>query len=111
MRNFKIVLRNGFVFDMECEDVSIEYQKVTGTATSFQYTGCTKNIPIYIDPTQIVAVIQGEERISHAKRAIGRYESCAYAGKNGSSDCCRLGYNPISDCPTCRSYEPSDVTP
>lgn len=109
MKKFKIVLRNGFVFDMECESVSVEYHTITGAATRFKYTGCTNNAPIYINPTQIVAVIQGEEYPSHATRAVNRYKSCGNADKAGASDCCILGNNPVVDCLACRDYVPSDV--
>lgn len=60
MSKFKIVLKNGFSFDMECENVKVTYSTLTGEASKFNYEGCTNNIPIYLDVSQIVAVIQEE---------------------------------------------------
>lgn len=60
MSKFIIVLKNGFSFDMDCENVIVTYSTLTCEASKINYEGCTHNIPIYLDVTQLAAVIQEE---------------------------------------------------
>lgn len=58
LRKFKIVLKNGYSFDMECEVVKVTYSTLTGEISNLKYEGCVHNAPIYLDVSEIVAVIQ-----------------------------------------------------
>lgn len=60
MDKFTVVLKNGFSFTTACENVTITYSTITGEACKLKYEGARKNIPIYIDVSQIAAVIQEE---------------------------------------------------
>lgn len=60
MNKFIIFLKNGRSFDVDCENIRVKYSTITGEATSFNYEGCTHNAPIFLDVTQIAAVVQVE---------------------------------------------------
>ncbi len=58
MAKFKIVLKNGFSFDVEAENIRVTDSTITGGATNINYIGCTNGIPLYVNVGEIVAVIQ-----------------------------------------------------
>lgn len=58
MNKFTVVLKNGFSFTMECESVKVSYSNLTGAASSIEYTRCIHNAPIYLDVSELAAVIQ-----------------------------------------------------
>lgn len=59
-QNIRIILKNGTEFVMACEIVSCRHDRITGELTSINYKGATKNIPIYLDLSQVAAVLQEE---------------------------------------------------
>lgn len=58
LKKFKIVLRNGYSFDMECEHIKVSYSTLTGGASKMEYEGCIHGMPVYLDVSELAAVIQ-----------------------------------------------------
>lgn len=56
----RVILKNGKDFVMECESLTTKYSTATSELTSFRYDGCEKNRPLYLDLSQVVAVLQEE---------------------------------------------------
>lgn len=53
----KVYLKSGQCFDVAAEKIVCKYNTLTGELTSFKYEGATE-YPIYLDVTQVVAVVQ-----------------------------------------------------
>lgn len=60
MIKVRVILKCGNEFVIECEKVTVRYSTATGELTSFIYDGCTKNIPLYLNMSQVAAVVQEE---------------------------------------------------
>lgn len=58
--NVRVILKTGSEFTMECDSVKVKFDTRTGACISFDYEGCTKNRPVYLNLPEIVAVIQEE---------------------------------------------------
>lgn len=56
--SIRIILKNGIEFVMNCEKVVCSYNNLTGEMEKFKYEGVTKNIPLYLDLSQVAAVLQ-----------------------------------------------------
>lgn len=59
MAKYTILFKNGFYFEMEAENINVPCSAAFGV-TEFRYTNATRNIPIYLDVSEIVAVMQKE---------------------------------------------------
>lgn len=59
-QKIRVILKSGNEFVVECKKVSVSYSTVTGTMTKFAYEGCKKNNPLYLDISQVAAVLQEE---------------------------------------------------
>ena len=57
-QNIRIILKNGIEFVVTCEKAACFYDKLSGEMSRFKYEGATQNIPLYLDVTQVVAVLQ-----------------------------------------------------
>lgn len=54
----RVYLKSGQHFDVCAEDVKCHYNGLTGDLTSFSYTGAVSGIPIYLDISEVEAVVQ-----------------------------------------------------
>ena len=60
MIKVRIILKNGIEFVVTCKKAVCSHNNLTGEMTNFKYEGATKNIPLYLDVTQVAAVLQEE---------------------------------------------------
>lgn len=60
MNEFTIYLKNGVSFVIYCDELEIDYSKMTGKIFSYHYKDAKSNIPLYINVDDISAVIQKE---------------------------------------------------
>lgn len=58
MTNIRVILKNGVEFVIPCEKCTLTKSRFTGEITSYHFQGLSNISPMYIDMTQIVAVIQ-----------------------------------------------------
>lgn len=59
----KVYLKSGQCFDTVAEKIVCKYNTLTGELTSFKYEGAAE-FPIYLDVTQVVAVVQLQDNES-----------------------------------------------
>ena len=57
-QNICIILKNGTKINMRVDKASPERSKLDGSLAGFSYTGCYDNYPLYIDISQVVAIVQ-----------------------------------------------------
>ena len=56
---FEIVLKNGFSFTTRAEDCEITYNTVTGSLTRYEFKNIGgDNYPMYMNPSEIVAILK-----------------------------------------------------
>lgn len=72
----KVYLKTGQSFDVVAKKIWCEYSSLTGELTSFKYEEGLE-VPIYLDITQVVAVVQLQDVES---------ENVGNTGKNGTED-------------------------
>lgn len=58
MKTVRVYLKSGRSFDIQAEVVRCKYNTITGDLVSFSYEEGTYGIPLYLDPTQVEAVVQ-----------------------------------------------------
>lgn len=58
----RVILDNGNEFVMVCEKVTVTRHSTTGELIKFEYVGCAKNIPLYVNLSKVAAVIQEDIR-------------------------------------------------
>ena len=73
MVKVKVYLKTGQCFDVVAKKIWCKYSTITGELTSFKYEGGLK-VPIYLDVTQVVAVVQLQD------------DEGENTGKNGTED-------------------------
>ena len=56
----KVYLKTGHCFDVVAEKIWCKYSTITGELTSFKYEDGLE-VPIYLDLTQVVAVVQFQD--------------------------------------------------
>ena len=76
MINAKVYLKTGQSFDVVAKKIWCNYSTFTGELTSFKYEEGLE-VPIYLDVTQVVAVVQLQDVES---------ENVSDTGKNGTED-------------------------
>lgn len=54
----RIILKSGNEFAIICEKLTCNYSKLDGELTSIKYEDAIENIPLYLDMTQVAAVLQ-----------------------------------------------------
>lgn len=54
----RVYLESGQHFDVRAESVKCRYNGLTGELTSFNYTGASAGIPIYLNIEKVEAVVQ-----------------------------------------------------
>lgn len=59
-KKIRIILKNGIDFVMTCKEAEFTYSKITGELEQLKYIGATKNMPLYLDTSQVVAALQEE---------------------------------------------------
>lgn len=69
MQSVRITLKNGTEFVVRCEEMTCRHDKVTGALDHLSWKGGVKNIPLYLDLGQVVAVYQ--EQIEPAGSGAG----------------------------------------
>ena len=72
----KVYLKTGQSFDVVAKKIWCKYNTITGELTSFKYEGGLE-VPIYLDVTQVVAVVQLQD---------DEGENVGDTGKNGTED-------------------------
>ena len=72
----KVYLKTGQCFDVVAKKIWCNYSTFTGELTSFKYEGGLEG-PIYLDVTQVVAVVQFQDDGG---------ENVGDTGKNGTED-------------------------
>ena len=60
MVNAKVYLKTGQSFDVVAKKIWCKYSTITGELTSFKYEDGLE-VPIYLDVTQVVAVVQFQD--------------------------------------------------
>lgn len=60
MTKVKVYLKTGQSFDVVAKKIWCKYNTITGELTSFKYEGGLE-VPIYLDVTQVVAVVQFQD--------------------------------------------------
>ena len=58
MAKVRVFLENGSQFVMECESATARFSKTTGELVSFLYERCTNNMPLYLDLSKVIAVVE-----------------------------------------------------
>ncbi len=58
MVTLRVFLKSGQSFDIRAEGGSCGYNTLTGELKSFKYEGAVADIPIYLNPTQVEAIVQ-----------------------------------------------------
>ena len=76
MVKVKVYLKTGQCFDVVAKKIWCNYSTFTGELTSFRYEDGLE-VPIYLDVTQVVAVVQLQDVES---------ENVSDTGKNGTED-------------------------
>lgn len=76
MVKVKVYLKTGQCFDVVAEKIWCKYSTLTGELTSFKYEDGLE-VPIYLDVTQVVAVVQLQD---------AEGENVVDTGKNGTED-------------------------
>lgn len=72
----KVYLKTGQCFDVVAKKIWCKYNTITGELTSFKYEDGLE-VPIYLDVTQVVAVVQLQDDES---------KNMGDTGKNGAED-------------------------
>ena len=72
----KVYLKTGQSFDVIAKKIWYKYNTITGELTSFKYEDGLE-VPIYLDVTQVVAVVQLQD---------AEGENVSDTGKNGTED-------------------------
>lgn len=73
----RIFLRNGLVLpDIVCDEFGVDING--NTVTGYEYKGAKYPRPIYIDPTEIVAVFEMEEKETRAQPCPHFTNGCGY---------------------------------
>ena len=72
----KVYLKTGQSFDVVAKKIWCKYSTITGELTSFKYEDGLE-VPIYLDVTQVVAVVQVQDDES---------ENVSDTGKNETED-------------------------
>lgn len=72
----KVYLKNGQSFDVVAKKIWCKYNPISGELTSFKYEDGLE-VPIYLDVTQVVAVVQLQD---------AEGENVSNTGKNGAED-------------------------
>lgn len=57
MTKAKVYLKTGQCFDVVAKEIICKYNTLTGELTSFKYEDGVE-VPIYLDVTQVIAVVQ-----------------------------------------------------
>ena len=57
-QSIRFILKNGIEFVMTCEKLKCSYSKLDGELTSVEYEGASANIPLYLDVSQVAAILQ-----------------------------------------------------
>lgn len=57
-KKIRVILKSGNEFVIECEKMAATYSTITGELEKLNYEGCTKNRPLYLDMSQVSAVLQ-----------------------------------------------------
>ena len=76
MVKVKVYLKTGQCFDVVAKKIWCKYNTITGELTSFKYEDGLE-FPIYLDVTQVVAVVQLQD---------AEGENVSDTGKNGAED-------------------------
>lgn len=58
MKTVRVYLKSGRSFDIQAEVVKCKHNTITGELVSLSYEGATDGIPLYLDVTQVEAVLQ-----------------------------------------------------
>lgn len=58
MKTVRVYLKSGRSFDIQAEVVRCKHNTLTGELVSLSYEGGTDGIPLYLDVTQVEAVVQ-----------------------------------------------------
>lgn len=58
MKTVRVYLKSGRSFDMQAEVVRCKHNTLTGELVSLFYEGGTDGTPLYLDVTQVEAVVQ-----------------------------------------------------
>ena len=58
MITLRVFLKSGQSFDLRAESGSCSYNNITGELVSFAYNDAVAGIPIYLNPTQVEAIVQ-----------------------------------------------------
>lgn len=72
----KVYLKTGQCFDVVAKEIVCKYSALTGELTSFEYEDGLE-VPIYLDVTQVVAVVQLQD---------AEGENVGDTGKNETED-------------------------
>lgn len=57
----RVIFDGGKEFTMECESAEMTRSTLTGELTNFEYNGCTKNRPLYLNLSKVIAVVEEED--------------------------------------------------
>lgn len=57
MEKIRVILKSGNEFVIECEKMTATYSTITGELEKLDYKGCAKNRPLYLDMSQVSAVL------------------------------------------------------
>lgn len=58
MITLRVFLKSGQSFDLRAESGNCSYNTITGELMSFKYDNAVAGIPIYLNPTQVEAIVQ-----------------------------------------------------
>ena len=53
----RVILKRGNEFVIECEKMTATHSIITGELEKLDWEGCTKNRPLYLDMSQVSAVL------------------------------------------------------
>lgn len=69
MQKFTIVFKSGAKVDMEANNAKTSHNTLTGELTNFKYEGATKNVPLYVNLSEVAGIfyepIPEEEEEDH----------------------------------------------
>lgn len=56
--SLRFILKNGSEFTVKCSEYTIERTRATNKVVSYEMKGITENKPIFLDLSEVVAVIR-----------------------------------------------------